>query len=1021
MREIKSVRDWVGVDDPMCEIIVDKKYLASADVMGEKEEVYEMLKRISMNDIDYYPLIVDCYFIPAGRIIANLGLWNYGIKVTMSNCYVLEGPEDNIESIYEVAKQMARTFSYGGGVGIDISKLAPKNAKVRNSAVKTTGAVSFCETFSNVSTSIGQAGRRGALMICINDDHPDLEEFITHKSDLELTTGANMSVKMSDAFFKQLAIRMNNQNEIFDSNREGWKLQFHRPETNETIEKIVDPLEIMKLIAKTAWNYGEPGILYWDTINDYCLLGKDPDFRFDATNPCGEEPLPAGGACVLGALNLSKYVTKENIQVDEDHFALFQDEREILDIDQEAIYTPEINRYYFKEETLKKFEHDIYIAIRYLDDILTLNSNLHPLQIQRDASTKYRAIGLGIMGLADAFINCEIGYGSVESLILSDYLGSIMAFNAIETSCELARKRGKFDTCIPEYIIESDYFIENVNNNKYIDEDRIHALIEKVKKYGLRNAQLLTVAPTGTTSTILNVSGGIEPIFSNHYTRVTKTIDENGDKSFEVYPEVVKDYAKKYPEVYNEDGIIDIEKLPYYFMTSKEVNYRDKIRVQAAWQRHIDSSISSTVNLPEYTTEEEVMDLYIYAHKKGLKGITVFREGCKRAGILYDKSKSRKEEKSVKPEKEEKQNTGSIIDPKTIKNGNIGYNPIALVDRRVFKDASIDKDATKIDFSKLEKPIIIQPGQRVKDFYDKISIPSDAIKTDTITIKTPKIKKNQEGLITREQLGKRLDAAVYYASIACGHIYIVISRDENDNLVEAFMASSKSGGCSANAECLGRYASACMRNGMSIDTIVDITKGVKCPACLNLKGKGQALDGLSCGDALARIIKEEEEYVEKYIRSSKAKLKKNDDSESMVDIIKRNDALDAQIYALNILADMNKEDTDKKINKHLNSSDENTKTSLKGTVSDFKITDKELSPEEIYNEYKKNYNDTKDIENLEKLSGIKSSKKKSEDKYDFTQYSDDENIQNGVCPECGTSLLRSEGCLKCMNCWFSKC
>lgn len=280
IKTINEAQDWLETNDSMCNDVMDKKYLFCDPYTHKKEDIKDFLLRITGNSDrsgEYYDIISNLIFMPAGRILANRGLSEHGLKVTYGNCFVLEGPEDNIESIYTVAKKMARTFSYGGGVGIDISKLAPKDANVNNSAQKSTGAVSFCETYSSVANTIGQHGRRGALMICIDDTHPDLIDFITHKSDLNITTGANMSVKFSDLFFSSL-----------EENAD-WTMSFFRPETGETIEKTMPAQEIMNILAETAWGYAEPGILYWDRVNKYCLLGEDPSFKYEATNPCGVE------------------------------------------------------------------------------------------------------------------------------------------------------------------------------------------------------------------------------------------------------------------------------------------------------------------------------------------------------------------------------------------------------------------------------------------------------------------------------------------------------------------------------------------------------------------------------------------------------------------------------------------------------------------------------------------------------------------------------------------------------------
>ena len=998
-KEISTVSDWLEVDDPICVDTVDRKYLWSENILGHKETVTEFLYRVSCYKKKYLDIIGNLLFIPGGRILANIDLNKLGIKCTYSNCYVIAGPEDNIESIYEVAKKMARTFSYGGGVGIDISRLAPRDARVRNTAEYSTGSVSFCETYSEVANTIGQNARRGALMICIRDDHPDLMQFITHKSDLNLTTGANMSVKMSDNFFETLKHSplvsykySNTENSSYVStttDHDTWLLHFERPETGEKIEKYVNPNDVMDLIAKTVWDFGEPGVLFWDTINNYCLLGPDPDFKYEATNPCGELPLPNGGACLLGALNLSRFFNKNNVKINSNDKGKYGKTFKIDNQDFKGKVT-------IDEDVIDNFEYVVHTAIQYLDEVLSKNVNLHPLKEQRESVKMYRPIGLGIMGLADSFVQCEIKYGSTESILLSDVIGYIMAFNAIEESCHLAKVKGKFQKCKPEYIVESEFYKYNVLNNPCIDKKRINALHNDILKYGLRNSQLLTIAPTGTTSTIINVSGGIEPIFSNHYTRTTKSISKDGDKTYEVYPNIVMDYALANPSLFKEDGTIDIDKLPEYFVTSKDIFYRDRIDMQSVWQSHIDNSISSTVNLPEKTTVEEIRDLYIYAYEKKLKGITVFREGCKRMPILKnvsDKEKDNNENIKNIPYKiyyaiypkniiptaliniewseavPEVISTDSVIYVKleyTLENGKITTEPMTWDHfKSLCPSAKMDISTEKYLSSKNRKKTTSSDSklliEKTTAGYEPVNnnvelVHSEggiAINDTDVDIMKPKNNK----LITRKELGKRLDASVHYINIACGHIYVVISRDENGRPVEVFMQSSKSGGCSANTECLGRFASACLRHGMDIDDVVDITKGVKCPACTNLKGKGIELDGLSCGDAMARVIKEEYENYKKLLNNDKTK---ND-------------------------------------------------TNIKDV-----LTIDPTGPN--YEDYLITFTD-----GSKKYVKSDTAEKPDVDVWDYKEHSPQENIDRMICPECGEPLRFAEGCIKCLNCAFSKC
>ena len=259
------VEEWLGKENQLGIDIWKKKYQRN----GESFE--DWLDRVSGGDADVAELIADKKFLFGGRILSNRGIDDK--KVTYSNCYVISPPEDNIESIYDTAKKLARTYSYGGGCGIDISKLAPCGAKVNNQAKSTSGAVSFMDTFSQVTEQIGQNGRRGALMISIDCTHPDLEKFITVKSDLNKVTSANISVRVTDRFM--VAVK----------NDEDWELYYKRNETGEEIKKTVKARYIFDLLCRNNWDYAEPGILYWDRITNWNLVSNDKDFEYAGVNP----------------------------------------------------------------------------------------------------------------------------------------------------------------------------------------------------------------------------------------------------------------------------------------------------------------------------------------------------------------------------------------------------------------------------------------------------------------------------------------------------------------------------------------------------------------------------------------------------------------------------------------------------------------------------------------------------------------------------------------------------------------
>ena len=301
-----------------------------------------------------------------------------------------------------------------------------------------------------------------------------------------------------------------------------------------------------------------------------------------------------------------------------------------------------LSEYYNKNLNIfeySKFGRDVRTAVRYLNEVLDEGQELHPLQEQRDTVKELRQIGLGFMGLADLFIKMGIEYGSSKSIEVCHHIGYIMIYNAIRESVDLATEKGEFEKCNPIKIMNSDFWKHNIGENPWISDIDKKSLVEDMMENGIRNSQLLTCAPTGTISTILNISGGIEPMFALHYTRTTKSL-YGKDKTYTVYPNAVKDYM----ETVNIDKLDSTHELPFFMVTSRDIPWVNRINVQAAWQEHIDASISATINLPEDTTVAEIADLYTIAHEKGLKGITIYRKNCKRTAILNDTSSKKKEE-----------------------------------------------------------------------------------------------------------------------------------------------------------------------------------------------------------------------------------------------------------------------------------------------------------------------------------------------------------------------------------------
>lgn len=534
-----ELQDWKLSE--LGEDIWKKKYQRN----GESFE--DWLERVSGGDLDVIQLIVDKKFLFGGRILSNRGITNRG--VTYSNCYVIAPPEDSIEGIYITAMKLARTFSYGGGCGVDISTLRPKGAEVHNAALTTSGAVSFMDVLEQTARVIGQNGRRGALMISMDSSHPDIHDFIDAKLDNKLEK-CNISVRMSDD-------DMENKPDILDH------------------------------IALNNYDWAEPGILYWDTIKRYNLLDEFANFEYAGVNPCAEEPLPAGGSCLLGALNLSEFV--------ENPFT-----------DKAAFNIPE-------------FKSAVRIAIRALNDVLDEGLELHPLEEQRNSVRDWRQIGLGIMGFADMLLKMSCQYDSARALDIIDMVGKTLVNTGLEESALLAMDTEPFPECDLRLILAST-FITVLRNSNVIEDNTI----DLIKRYGLRNSQLFTIAPTGSISTMLGVSGGVEPIFATHYTRKTQSL-HGEDVYYNVYTPIIQKMI--------DTGVISEENVST-IATAQNIDPFDRVTIQAQWQRFIDASISSTVNVTNDTTVETIRDLYQAAWEDGCKGLTIYRAGCKKEGVL---------------------------------------------------------------------------------------------------------------------------------------------------------------------------------------------------------------------------------------------------------------------------------------------------------------------------------------------------------------------------------------------------
>lgn len=543
--------------------------------------------------------ITDGDFSPAGRTLYAAGSRGK-FKVSMSNCYILPSPEDNLESIFHSNYEIARIFSYGGGIGINISNLRPAGSRVHNVARTSTGAVSFMKIFNTTGEVISQNGRRGAQMVGLNCSHPDIYEFLHIKQNEEKLSSMNISILFTDEFME--AVRDDKE----------YTLRFHVESTGENIERTIRARDFFREFCETQWDWGDPGALFSDRLNDYHLLAGYDEYQIEITNPCGEFGGNAYNACNLGSINLYNMI--------DDKFG---------------------NAPFLNEE---KFKQAVYDGIIALDEIVSYGYETQPLDENRTCIDDWRSLGLGLFGVADALVAMKLAYGSREASAFMENVMKIMLLSALRSSCDRAKMKGTFGRYRRE-ATEKSPIIQMV---KKLDG----GLYEDIRTYGLRNGTLLAIAPTGTISLLMgSFSGGCEPLYKISYERSTHKMEEvNG--SFRVYAHSVKDLLRYHhlPLTLTDDEIR--EKFPWV-IESHDISFMDRVAMQAVMQKYVDNSISSTVNLKNDATPEDIYDIYLAAWESGCKGITVFRDGCRRGNILGVAAK--KEEKADGPKPAEGQ------------------------------------------------------------------------------------------------------------------------------------------------------------------------------------------------------------------------------------------------------------------------------------------------------------------------------------------------------------------------------
>lgn len=481
---------------------------------------------------------------------------------------------DDLKEILSVNSEIALTFKAQGGQGLSLSNIRPKGAKIGTN-FESDGIIPFMEMYNTTTGSISQGShRRGALMMSIDVEHPQAKDFITIKSDLNKINNANLSVEIGDRFMQAVQefystgkiVTYTVENRFKGGNPDGYQ---------------ITPIHLYKLIMESAWKSAEPGVMFMNRFSNYNLMEYVPNYQIYTSNPCGEQPLPKYGACNLASINLSEYVLNP----------------------------------FSADATLNESEliKDIKIYVEAMDIIVDENSKFHALPQQREFSQNYRNIGIGVMGIADMFIKLNLRYGSSESKQLLKHLMPLIFREAVIASSQLAKTKGSF----PKYD-------ERIWDSTIIQKHFNSAEISELRKNGLRNSSLLSIAPTGSIGTMLGVSTGCEPFFALEYNRRTVSLHKDQEVSYKVNIPVVQEYFD-YCDKHNQEITSSI------LVTSADINWKDRIEIQQVLQDSIDTAISSTINLPENTTVDEIEQLYLYAWSKGLKGVTIYRNNSRKS------------------------------------------------------------------------------------------------------------------------------------------------------------------------------------------------------------------------------------------------------------------------------------------------------------------------------------------------------------------------------------------------------
>ncbi|REG90231.1 adenosylcobalamin-dependent ribonucleoside-diphosphate reductase [Winogradskyella sediminis] len=596
---------------------IENKY-ALTDTISEHLSEYGKIRK-PLDEPKIYQLFKDFkYVIPQGSVMFGLG--NEHVIASLSNCIVVPSVLDSYGGVCNTDEQLAQLFKRRCGVGVDLSELRPKNALVSNAAGSTTGAVSFMNRFSNTTREVAQNGRRGALMLTMDVKHPDIEDFITIKQDLTKITGANISIRLSDEFMQAVV------------NNTKFTLQWPIDSKTPQYTKEIDAKDLWDKIITCAHNTAEPGLIFWDRQHQYSTSSVYPEFKNSSTNPCSEIAMQGGDSCRLIAVNLFSFVDKPFTKKAKFNFKKFY----------EVVY-----------ETQRLMDDLVDLELEAVERILTkINADPEPDAIKRnekdlwnllaETGRKGRRTGLGFTALADAVAALGIKFDTDEALTVVDDIMKTKMTAEFDSSIDMAITRGQFEV-FNRNIEDTSEFVQMLANefpNTY----------NRMMEHGRRNISISTVAPTGSLSMLAQVSSGIEPVFLLSYVRRRKvnTNDNNSKVDFvddlgDAFEEFTV-YHKKFETWMNITGETEIADSPYAGATAPEIDWKKRVELQALVQKYTTHSISSTINLAKDVTVDLVGDIYVDSWEKGLKGITVYRDGS-RSGILVATDEKTKEDK----------------------------------------------------------------------------------------------------------------------------------------------------------------------------------------------------------------------------------------------------------------------------------------------------------------------------------------------------------------------------------------